>query len=134
MAKEVAPGIFYATGRRKNAVARVWLKEGKTGFQVNGRSFDDYVQRENLRALVRQPLEATKTEEKFLIEAKVSGGGTAGQAGAIRHGIARALVASDERLRSLLRKGGFLTRDPRKKERKKFGQKGARKRFQYTKR
>ncbi len=134
MAKVVAPGVFYATGRRKNAIARVWLREGETGLKVNKRPLAEYVQRENLRALVMQPMEATKTEEKFSVDARVSGGGIAGQAGAIRHGIARALLVFDERMRQVLRKGGYLTRDPRKKERKKFGQKGARKRFQYTKR
>ncbi|MCM8775492.1 MAG: 30S ribosomal protein S9 [Candidatus Omnitrophica bacterium] len=125
---------FYATGRRKSSIARIWLFHGQTGFTVNGRTLDEYLQRQNLKMLVEQPFKATRLTEQFRVRAKVHGGGLAGQAGAIRLGIARALVEFDEALRPVLRQGGFLTRDPREKERKKFGRKGARRSFQYTKR
>jgi small subunit ribosomal protein S9 len=125
---------YYGTGRRKESVARVWLKEGGGEFLVNGKSLDDYFKRETLKMVVRQPLEATNTGKRFSIFATIQGGGVSGQAGALRHGIARALLAVDESLRSVLRRSGFLTRDPRAKERKKYGRKGARRRFQYTKR
>lgn len=125
---------FYATGRRKQSVARVWLKEEEKGFWVNGADCDEYFKREDLRMIIRQPLEATRMLDRFRIEATVSGGGVAGQAGAVRHGLSRVLASYEESLRPLLRKGGFLTRDPREKERKKFGRKGARRSFQYTKR
>ena len=127
-------GIFYATGRRKESVARVWLEEGEKGFVVNGKKLEEYMKREGLRMVVRQPLEATHATGRFRIRATVNGGGESGQAGAIRHGIARALVKFDATLRPVLRRGGFLTRDPRMKERKKFGRKGARRGFQFTKR
>ncbi|MDD5085318.1 MAG: 30S ribosomal protein S9, partial [Candidatus Omnitrophica bacterium] len=107
---------------------------GEKGFVINGRDFDDYVRREGLRMVIRQPLEATHALGRFRIRATVTGGGESGQAGAIRHGISRALLKFDASLRSILRKGGFLTRDPRMRERKKFGRKGARRGFQYTKR
>lgn len=130
----MAETIFYATGRRKEAVARVRLVQGPKGISVNGRNLEAYLQRANLQVLVEQPLKETQLQDQFQVLANVHGGGPAGQAGAIRLGIARALVAYDEKLRPVLRRGGFLTRDPREKERKKFGRKGARKSFQYTKR
>lgn len=125
---------FYATGRRKSAIARVWLIAGGSGFDINGKSLEEYIETENLRLLVRQPLESGRAVGRFKVRAKIVGGGISGQAGALRLGIARALVKSDEGLKVGLRRGGFLTRDPREKERKKFGRKGARRRFQYTKR
>ena len=125
---------YSATGRRKNAVARVRLVSGSGKVVINGREFDNYFQLETLRNLVQQPLRATNTVEKFDIKATVAGGGPAGQAGAMRHGIARALTLADQTLRAALKSGGFLTRDPRMKERKKSGQPGARKRFQFSKR
>jgi small subunit ribosomal protein S9 len=126
--------IYIGTGRRKNSLARVRLKAGSGQFKINGRSLDDYFARETLSMIVKQPLEATGTLTKFDIFANVSGGGVSGQAGALKHGIARALLQYDVELKSVLRKGGFLTRDPRMKERKKYGQKGARARFQFSKR
>ena len=131
--KLIKGNYFYATGRRKSAIARVWLVPNDSGFEINGRSLEEYLETEILRLIVRQPLELAKAVERFKVIAKVSGGGQSGQAGALRLGIARALVNTDETLNSPLRKGGFLTRDPREKERKKFGRKGARRRFQYTK-
>lgn len=125
---------FYATGRRKRAVARVYLVRGQKGFTVNGQNVADYLKRANLTMLAESPLKAAQVQEQFRVRADVVGGGLAGQAGALSLGIARALVRFDEKLHSLMRQGGFLTRDPREKERKKFGRKGARKRFQYTKR
>lgn len=126
--------VYIGTGRRKNALARVRLKAGSGQFKVNGRSLEGYFARETLCMVVKQPLEATGTNTKFDIFANVSGGGVSGQAGALKHGIARALLEYDIELKSMLRKGGFLTRDPRMKERKKYGQKGARARFQFSKR
>ena len=125
---------YKATGRRKESVAIVKLFTGKGDLFVNGKSCDDYFQRETERLILRQPLKATDTLGKVDIIAKVRGGGITGQAGALRHGISRALASIEENYRLILRKGGFLTRDPRTKERKKYGQKGARKRFQWTKR
>lgn len=112
----------------------MWLREGEAVFTVNGRTFDEFFKRDDLKMIIKQPLEAVRLLDRFTIEATVRGGGIAGQAGALRHGISRALVIHDETLRPTLRKGGFLTRDPREKERKKFGRKGARRSFQYTKR
>lgn len=126
--------IYIGTGRRKRSLARVRLKAGSGKVSVNGRTVEEYFARETSTMLVKQPFEATETLDKFDVFAKVSGGGTSGQAGALRHGIARALLAYDPDLRAALRKGGFLTRDPRMKERKKYGQKGARARFQFSKR
>jgi small subunit ribosomal protein S9 len=126
--------FYSATGRRKNAVARVRLVSGAGKFTVNGREFDNYFPLETLRNLVQQPLRATNLADKFDVTANVSGGGPAGQAGAMRHGIARALIVADQALRPALKSAGFLTRDPRMKERKKSGQPGARKRFQFSKR
>ncbi|MBI3318178.1 MAG: 30S ribosomal protein S9 [Candidatus Omnitrophica bacterium] len=122
------------TGRRKEAVARVSLKAGKGQILVNGRSLTDYFPRISLQTLVREPLEATQAADRFDCVAQVAGGGLTGQAGALRHGLARALCAADDSLKAVLRKSGFLTRDSRVRERKKYGQKGARKRFQWTKR
>ena len=125
---------YYATGRRKESVARVWLEDGAKGILINDRSIESYFPRQNLQVIVQQPLELTKLIDRFEIKADVHGGGLSGQAEAIRLGISRALVEFDQSLRSLLRKNGFLTRDPREKERKKFGHKKARRSFQYTKR
>jgi len=127
-------GAYYATGRRKKAIARVWLSEGKGELTINSRNLKDYFYRDNLCMIIRQPLEITNTAGRFDVKANVYGGGLTGQAGALRHGIAKALTLFDEGLRSSLRKSGFLTRDPRRKERKKYGQKGARRAFQFTKR
>ena len=125
---------YYGTGRRKNATARVYLRPGSGETEVNGRSLDEYFPNEVLKMIVKQPLLLTETVEKFDLRIAVEGGGSAGQAGAIRHGIARALLQFNAELRDRLKSSGLLTRDPRKKERKKYGQPGARKRFQYSKR
>jgi len=125
---------YIGTGRRKESVARVILRPGKGDFTINGRSFENYFSTEAARASVRQPLLATETVDKFDILMRIAGGGIYGQAGAARHGIARALCEFNVELRSRLKKLGFLTRDPRQHERKKYGQKGARKRFQFSKR
>ena len=125
----------YGTGRRKSSVARVHLFENGTGtITINGRDIDDYFGLETLKMVVRQPLNTTSTLGKVDIVATVEGGGVSGQAGAIRHGLARALVAADANLRAALKKAGCMTRDSRMKERKKPGQPGARKRFQFSKR
>ncbi len=126
--------VYTGTGRRKRCIARVQLVRGSGNFSVNGRTLEDYFGRETLSMIIRHPLEATQTLGKFDVSASVSGGGMAGQAGAVRHGIARALLSYDSALRAVLRKEGFLTRDPRMKERKKYGQRGARARFQFSKR
>ena len=125
---------YYATGRRKEAVARVWLADGSKEFLINDRTLEHFFPRETHRAIVNQPLELVKLRDRFGITARVKGGGSTGQAEALRLGIARALLEFDQNLRPLLRKGGFLTRDPRQKERKKYGRKAARRSFQYTKR
>ena len=125
---------FYGTGRRKTSVARVWLKPGDGSITVNGKSIEEYLPRKTLQMIVRQPFEATNTAGRYNVVASVDGSGQSGQAGALRHGIARALLNSDETLKETLRRNGFLTRDDRKKERKKYGQKGARARFQFSKR
>jgi small subunit ribosomal protein S9 len=125
---------YLGTGRRKTAVARVRLASGSGKITVNGRAFDNYFTLETQRVAVTQPLTVTGTAEKFDARVNVSGGGPSGQAGAVRHGIARALLQFDARLRSALKAEGLLTRDARMKERKKYGQPGARKRFQYSKR
>jgi small subunit ribosomal protein S9 len=125
---------YYGTGRRKTATARVFLKPGSGTVQVNGRDLDTYFASEVLRMVVRQPLVLTETGERFDIYATVEGGGYAGQAGAVRHGISRALLEFNVELRERLKSAGLLTRDPRKKERKKYGRAGARKRFQFSKR
>jgi small subunit ribosomal protein S9 len=125
---------YLGTGRRKRSVARVFLRPGKGEITVNDRPFDNFFPTESSRAVVRQPLLATETLDKFDVLILAVGGGVAGQAGAARLGIARALVEFNTELRSRLKKLGFLTRDPRAHERKKYGQKGARKRFQFSKR
>jgi small subunit ribosomal protein S9 len=122
------------TGRRKTSVARVFLRSGKGQITVNGRPFDHYFVGESARAIVRQPLLATEMADKFDILVLTNGGGPTGQAGAVRLGIARALIEFNSELRPKLKQLGFLTRDPRQHERKKYGQKGARKRFQFSKR
>ena len=122
------------TGRRKSSVARIFLRSGKGEITVNNRPFDNYFPTESMQAMVRQPLLATETMDKFDLLILSSGGGVAGQAGAARLGISRALVEFNAELRGRLKKLGFLTRDPRAHERKKYGQKGARKRFQFSKR
>ena len=127
-------GQFLATGRRKSSVARIRLVKGKGKITINDRNIDDYFGLETLKVIVRQPLALTGTEGKLDVIAKVSGGGVTGQAGAIRHGIARALLKYDEALRGDLKKAGFLTRDPRMKERKKYGLKAARRAPQFSKR
>ena len=125
---------YYATGKRKSSIARIWMKEGSGVFLINKRNFDDYFTRDILKRLILQPLNMTDKKDKFDFYINVNGGGISGQAGAIRHGISKALVGYDEELQSVLKKAGFLTRDARVKERKKYGQPGARKRFQYSKR
>jgi small subunit ribosomal protein S9 len=126
---------YYATGKRKTSVARVRLVAGSGEMQIGDRSLDDYFGgHEALKMLVRQPFALTETLEKFDVHAVLDGGGVASQAGALRHGISRALCAFDLELRKRLKKAGFLTRDARIKERKKYGQKGARRRFQFSKR
>ena len=125
---------YYGTGRRKHATARVFLRPGLGEIKVNDRSLDDYFKRESLKLIIRQPLLLTETAEKFNIHVRLQGGGMAGQAGAIRHGLSRALVEYNRELRPKLKEAGFLTRDSRAKERKKYGQRGARARFQYSKR
>jgi small subunit ribosomal protein S9 len=125
---------LYATGRRKNAVARVYLKPGSGKITVNSRELLDYVKRDTLKMIIEQPLVATGMIDKVDIKAYAQGGGLTGQSGALLLGIARALVKSNEEFKSVLRRGGFLTRDPRMVERKKYGRAGARKRFQFSKR
>ena len=125
---------FLGTGRRKTAIARVRLATGTGKITVNGRAFDNYVPLDTLRATVSQPLTLTGTADKLDVRVNVIGGGPNGQAGATRHGISRALLKFDAALRPALKKEGFLTRDPRERERKKYGQPGARKRFQFSKR
>jgi small subunit ribosomal protein S9 len=125
---------FYGTGRRKTSVARVFLLPGQGQITINKRTFEDYFPREALRLMVAQPLELTGTSAQLDVRVNVGGGGLSGQAGAVRHGISRALLEYNENLRPQLKRAGFLTRDPRMKERKKYGQPGARKRFQFSKR
>ena len=125
---------FYGTGRRKKSVARVRVYAGTGKITINDRDIDDYFGLETLKLIVRQPLALTGTTDKFDIVCRVNGGGVTGQAGAIRHGLSRALLQYDENLRPALKKAGFLTRDPRMKERKKYGLKGARRAPQFSKR
>ncbi|MEJ2041395.1 MAG: 30S ribosomal protein S9 [Desulfosarcinaceae bacterium] len=131
MAKET---YFYATGKRKNAIARTWIKPGNGDISINGRELEDYFRVYTAKTIITQPLAVTNNQGKFDIKIKVLGGGIIGQAGAIRHGITKALIEYDGDLRSVLKKAGFVRRDPREKERKKYGQKGARARFQFSKR
>ena len=125
---------FYGTGRRKSSVARVYLFPGKGNITINKRDIEEYFGLETLKTIVRQPLTATETADKFDVLVSVHGGGFTGQAGAVRHGIARALLEADQDYRPLLKKEGFLTRDPRMKERKKYGLKAARRAPQFSKR
>ncbi|MFZ0063522.1 MAG: 30S ribosomal protein S9 [Pyrinomonadaceae bacterium] len=125
---------YYGTGRRKTSTARVYLRPGGGDVVVNRKPFDRYFPNETLRMIIRQPLQLTETTAKFDVLINVTGGGPAGQAGAIRHGITRALLEFNADLRPALKQAGLVTRDPRIKERKKYGQKGARKRFQFSKR
>jgi small subunit ribosomal protein S9 len=130
----VTTSTTYATGKRKTAIARCWVKPGTGVIQVNGKPADEYFERETSRMVMRQSLEIIEALEQFDVTATVHGGGHSAQAEAMRHGISRALIAIDPEKRSTLKRAGFLTRDARKKERKKYGQPGARKRFQYSKR
>ncbi len=130
----MAEARYYGTGRRKSSVARVYLVPGTGKITVNKRDIDDFFGLDTLKLIVRQPLEATGTTSKFDVIVNVNGGGTTGQAGAIRHGIARALLEADPDFRAPLKKAGFLTRDPRMKERKKYGLKAARRAPQFSKR
>ena len=132
MAKKLE--VYLGTGRRKSSVARVRLVPGKGNITINNRDIDDYFGLDTLKLVVRQPFGATSTEGKFDVVVSVNGGGVSGQAGAIRHGISRALVQANEEYRPLLKKAGFLTRDPRMKERKKYGLKAARRASQFSKR
>jgi small subunit ribosomal protein S9 len=130
----MASESYYGTGRRKTSAARVFLRPGAGQITINGRSLESFFGRETARMIVRQPLQATQLDDKFDIHVNVSGGGTTGQAGAIRHGITRALLAYDESLRQPLRRAGFVTRDARAVERKKVGLRKARRATQYSKR
>jgi len=125
---------YQATGRRKNSVARLWIQEGDGKFVVNAMALNEYFTRDTARMVIKQPLELTDMLGKFDVFINVSGGGTSGQAGAVKHGISKALVEFNPEFRSILKKAGFLTRDPRAKERKKYGQRKARARFQFSKR
>ncbi len=125
---------FYATGRRKTSVARVWMKPGTGAITINKRTMDEYFGRPTSKMVVRQPLELTDNIGKFDIDVNVCGGGPSGQAGAIKHGITKALLEVDPELRASLKKAGFITRDSRIKERKKYGKRGARRSFQFSKR
>ena len=128
----MAKAKYYGTGRRKKSIARVYLTQGTGKITINKRDIDDYFDLETLKLIVRQPLVATETTDKFDIQVNVQGGGFTGQAGAIRHGISRALLEAGEDYRPILKKAGFLTRDPRMKERKKYGLKGARRAPQFS--
>ena len=133
-ASAVTVSRYYATGRRKNSIARVWMMPGSGKVTINDKTMDQYFGREVLKMIIRQPFEVTGTVDKFDVLVNVLGGGNSGQAGAIRHGISKALLEVDAESRIKLRKEGLLTRDPRAVERKKYGQKGARARFQFSKR
>jgi small subunit ribosomal protein S9 len=126
--------VYYGTGKRKTAVARTWLKPGKGSMTINQRDVNDYFSRETAKMIVEQPLVLTDTYGSFDVNVNVSGGGISGQAAAVRHGITKALLQVNPEFRPILKRAGFVTRDPRAKERKKYGQKGARARFQYSKR
>ena len=125
---------FYATGKRKTSIARIWMKPGAGNIVVNNRSLDEFFGRETSKMVVRQPLELTDNVGKFDISVNVCGGGPSGQAGAIKHGITKALLDADPELRAVLKKAGFITRDSRVKERKKYGKRAARRSFQFSKR
>ena len=130
----VEKNAFYSTGRRKQAVARVWMMPGSGKISINHREIDDYFGRATSKMIIRQPLELTETTNRYDIFVNVSGGGLSGQADAIKHGITRSLMQINASFRPALKKSGFVTRDPRIKERKKYGQRGARARFQFSKR
>jgi small subunit ribosomal protein S9 len=125
---------YYATGKRKSSIARVYMKAGNGNIVVNKRNYDEYFTRPSLKMVIKQQFEITGKKDQFDLYVNVSGGGVAGQAGAVKHGISKALLEYDAELRPILKKAGFLTRDARVKERKKYGQPGARKRFQFSKR
>ncbi len=125
---------YYGTGRRKNAIARVWLVPGNGKFNVNGRGLEEYFGKKTLEMIVKQPMELTSTLSRYDVIATVQGGGISGQAGAVRHGISRALLGADDEFRGTLKSAGFLTRDPRMVERKKYGLKKARRASQFSKR
>ena len=127
-------GRSYATGKRKDAVARVWLKQGPGNITINGKSSDDYFARPVLRMLINQPLISAERKEQFDVVCSVTGGGLSGQAGAVRHGISKALILFEPELKRVLKSGGFLTRDSRVVERKKYGRRKARRSFQFSKR
>jgi small subunit ribosomal protein S9 len=131
---KMAAMSFYGTGKRKSSIARVWLKPGSGKIIVNKKSLDDYFGRETSKMIVKQPLEITENIDKFDIFVTVSGGGDSGQAGAIKHGITKALLEVDNAMRGTLKKAGFITRDSRVKERKKYGKAAARRSFQFSKR
>jgi small subunit ribosomal protein S9 len=126
--------VFYATGKRKSAIARTWLKPGSGTISVNNRPLEDYFRIGTAIAIIQQPLVLTNSKESYDVDVKVIGGGISGQAGAIRHGISRALIQADPDSRTVLKRAGFIRRDSRVKERKKYGQKGARARYQFSKR
>jgi small subunit ribosomal protein S9 len=130
----VAEMQYYGTGRRKSSTARVFLRPGRGSIKINRKDFEQYFPNNAMRMMIRQPLQLTETANKFDIIVNVDGGGISGQAGAVRHGITRALLEFNADLRPTLKQAGLITRDPRVKERKKYGQKGARKRFQFSKR
>lgn len=130
----VQENIYYATGKRKTAIAKTWMTPGTGNISINDRTVEDYFPMETAKAVLMQPLLLTNNAQSYDIKVKVIGGGISGQAGAIRHGITKALVIIDPDLRTPLKKAGFVKRDPRQKERKKYGQPGARKRFQFSKR
>ena len=130
----MAEEIYHAVGKRKTAIARIWMKPGKGLITINNRSLEEYITRESGRDLIKQPLEITETMNKYDVSVNVKGGGISGQAGAIRHGISPLLVSVNSECRAPLKKAELLTRDPRMKERKKYGQPGARAHFQYSKR
>ena len=131
---QVEKNAFYSTGRRKHAVARVWMMPGSGKISINRRDIDDYFGRATSKMILRQPLELTETTSRYDIYVNVAGGGLSGQADAIQHGITRSLMKINASFRPALKKAGFITRDPRIKERKKYGQRGARARFQFSKR
>jgi small subunit ribosomal protein S9 len=130
----VAENVYYATGKRKTAIAKTWLRPGSGNIVVNNRPLDDYFKVETAKTILQQPLVLTNTNDTFDVRVTVIGGGISGQAGAIRHGISRALIQIDPDLRTALKRAGFVRRDSRVKERKKYGQKGARARYQFSKR
>ena len=134
MAKAAKAAKYYGTGRRKSSIARVYMVPGKGKITINKRDIEEYFGLDTLKTIVRQPLVATETVEKYDVIVTVKGGGTTGQAGAVRHGIARALLTIDKDFRPVLKKAGYLTRDPRMKERKKYGLKAARRAPQFSKR